>query len=91
MFSKQVSFNWGRNVQGVKVGFGGAVTSVGAIQVGLSVDRRVSENVKLGLGVDVAPTGAIMAKLRCVDFLFPLPFFSFPLRSLFLRFAASTA
>lgn len=42
------------------------MTSVGAVQVGVSVDRRVSENVKLGMGVDVAPNGGTMVKLRFV-------------------------
>ncbi|GAA5895456.1 hypothetical protein JCM6882_006258 [Rhodosporidiobolus microsporus] len=65
LFSKQVSVNWGRTVLGgVKVTLGGAVTSVGALTVGVGADRRVTENVKVGMGVDVAPNGSMTVKFR---------------------------
>ncbi|GAA5826819.1 hypothetical protein JCM11251_002905 [Rhodosporidiobolus azoricus] len=65
MFSKQVSVNWGKTVLGgVKVTVGGAVTSVGAVTVGVGADRRVTDNVKIGMGVDVEPSGAMTVKFR---------------------------
>ncbi|GAA6024573.1 hypothetical protein JCM10207_008657 [Rhodosporidiobolus poonsookiae] len=65
VFSKQVSVNYGKTVLGgVKLNLGGAVTSVGALTVGISADRRVTENVKVGVGLDMAPNGAMTVKLR---------------------------
>ncbi|GAA6043498.1 hypothetical protein JCM8097_002241 [Rhodosporidiobolus ruineniae] len=65
VFTKQVAVNWGRTVLGgVKFTAGAAVTSAGAMTVGLSADRRVAENVKIGMGVDVSPNGAMQVKFR---------------------------
>lgn len=67
MFVKQVSVSWGRTVLGgFKVGVQGVVTNVGAASVGVSADRRVTENCKAGMGLEVAANGAMTVKLRCV-------------------------
>lgn len=67
MFVKQVSLSWGRTVLGgFKVGVQGVVTNVGAASVGVSADRRVTENCKAGMGLEVAANGAMTVKLRCV-------------------------
>ncbi|BGP19685.1 hypothetical protein JCM10213_001861 [Rhodosporidiobolus nylandii] len=65
VFSKQLSVNYGTTVLGgFKVSAGGVVTSVGAFSVALSADRRVTENVKAGMGVEMQPNGALTVKLR---------------------------
>ncbi|GAA5899534.1 hypothetical protein JCM8208_000584 [Rhodotorula glutinis] len=65
MFVKQVSVSWGRTVLGgFKVGVQGVVTNVGAASVGVSADRRVTENCKAGMGLEVAANGAMTVKLR---------------------------
>ncbi|BGP51247.1 hypothetical protein JCM10450v2_007176 [Rhodotorula kratochvilovae] len=65
VFVKQVSVNWGRTVLGgFKVAVGGVVTTAGAASVGVSADRRVTENCKAGMGLDVAANGSMTVKLR---------------------------
>ncbi|GAA6049156.1 hypothetical protein JCM3770_003282 [Rhodotorula araucariae] len=65
VFVKQVSVNWGRTVLGgFKVAVGGVVTSTAAASVGISADRRVTENCKAGMGLDVAANGSMTVKLR---------------------------
>ncbi|BGP02996.1 hypothetical protein RTG_02948 [Rhodotorula toruloides ATCC 204091] len=65
MFVKQVSVNWARTVLGgVKLSLGGAMTNVGAASVSINADRRVTENVKAGMGLEVAANGAMTVKLR---------------------------
>jgi len=51
-------------LSGFKVGLNGVVTSTGAVSVGWNIDRRVTENVKTGLGLDVGVNGAMTLKLR---------------------------
>ncbi|GAA5870357.1 hypothetical protein JCM8547_006613 [Rhodosporidiobolus lusitaniae] len=65
VFSRQVSVNWGKTVgAGVKVTVGGVVTSAGAMSLAVGADRRVTENWKVGGGLDVAANGAMLVKLR---------------------------
>ncbi|GAA5990710.1 hypothetical protein JCM11641_008472 [Rhodosporidiobolus odoratus] len=65
LFSKQLSVNYAKTVLGgFKVSFGGAVTSAGAASLGINADRRVTENVKAGMGVEMSANGALTVKLR---------------------------
>ncbi|GAA5899937.1 J domain-containing protein [Sporobolomyces salmoneus] len=65
VFTQQLSGGWGTTVlSGFKVGLNGVVTSTGAMSVGWNVDRRVTENVKTGLGLDVGVNGAMTLKIR---------------------------
>ncbi|GAA5881824.1 hypothetical protein JCM16303_006467 [Sporobolomyces ruberrimus] len=65
VFTQQLSGGWGTTVlSGFKVGLNGVVTSTGAVSVGWSVDRRITENVKTGLGLDVGVNGAMTLKIR---------------------------
>ncbi|GAA6008078.1 hypothetical protein JCM11491_001873 [Sporobolomyces phaffii] len=65
VFTQQLSGGWGTTVlSGFKVGINGVVTSTGAISIGWNVDRRITENVKTGLGLDVGVNGAMTLKLR---------------------------
>lgn len=67
VFTQQLSGGWGTTVlSGFKVGLNGVVTSTGAVSVGWSVDRRITENVKTGLGLDVGVNGAMTLKIRYV-------------------------
>lgn len=68
VFVRQVSLSWARTVLGgFKVGVQGVVTNVGAASVGISADRRVTDNCKAGMGLEVAANGAMTVKLRCVS------------------------
>ncbi|TNY23815.1 hypothetical protein DMC30DRAFT_439588 [Rhodotorula diobovata] len=65
VFVRQVSLSWARTVLGgFKVGVQGVVTNVGAASVGISADRRVTDNCKAGMGLEVAANGAMTVKLR---------------------------
>ncbi|GAA6064253.1 hypothetical protein JCM10212_006402 [Sporobolomyces blumeae] len=67
VFTQTLSAGWGTTVlSGFKVGLNGAVTSTGAMSVGWNVDRRVTENVKAGMGLEVAANGAMTVKLRFI-------------------------
>ena len=67
VFTQQLTAGWGTTVlSGFRIGLNGVVTSTGAMSVGWSVDRRITENVKGGLGLDVAVNGAMTLKLRYV-------------------------
>lgn len=65
VFTQQLSGGWGTTVlSGFKIGLNGVVTSTGAMSVGWNVDRRITENVKTGLGLDVGVNGAMTFKIR---------------------------
>ncbi|GAA5945002.1 J domain-containing protein [Sporobolomyces koalae] len=65
VFTQQLSTGWGTTVlSGFKLGVNAVVTSTGAMSVGWTVDRRITENVKTGLGLDVAVNGAMTLKIR---------------------------
>ncbi|GAA5865759.1 hypothetical protein JCM1840_003250 [Sporobolomyces johnsonii] len=65
VFTQQLSTSWGKTVLGgVKLNVFGVVTNTGAASVGWSADRRVTENVKAGMGVEVAVNGSMTFKLR---------------------------
>ncbi|GAA5995264.1 J domain-containing protein [Rhodotorula paludigena] len=65
VFAKQVSVNYGRTVLGgFKVSIGGVVTNVGAASLGINADRRVTENCRAGMGLDIAANGSMTVKLR---------------------------
>lgn len=69
VFVKQVAVSYGRTVLGgVRVELAGVVTNVGATSVSISADRRITENVKAGMGLEVAASGAMTVKLRCACF-----------------------
>lgn len=66
VFVKQVAVSYGRTVLGgVRLELAGVVTNVGATSVSISADRRITENVKAGMGLEVAASGAMTVKLRC--------------------------
>lgn len=66
VFVKQLAVSYGRTVLGgVRVELAGVVTNVGATSVSISADRRITENVKAGMGLEVAASGAMTVKLRC--------------------------
>lgn len=65
VFTQQLTAGWDTTVlSGFRIGLNGVVTSTGAASVGWSVDRRITENVKGGLGLEVAVNGAMTLKLR---------------------------
>ncbi|GAA5984771.1 hypothetical protein JCM10908_003497 [Rhodotorula pacifica] len=65
VFVKQVAVSYGRTVLGgVRVELAGVVTNVGATSVSISADRRITENIKAGMGLEVAASGAMTVKLR---------------------------
>ncbi|CEQ39371.1 SPOSA6832_00882, partial [Sporobolomyces salmonicolor] len=65
VFTQQLSTSWGKTVLGgVKLNVFGVVTNTGAASVGWSADRRITENVKAGMGVEVAVNGSMTFKLR---------------------------
>ncbi|GAA5954100.1 hypothetical protein JCM3765_005290 [Sporobolomyces pararoseus] len=67
VFTQQLSGGWGTTVlSGFRIGLNGVVTSTGAVSLGWNVDRRVTENVKTGLGLDVGVNGAMTLKLRII-------------------------
>lgn len=51
---------------GVKVQVGGVVTSQGAVSTFVSGDRRLTETLRGGLTLDLAVSGIMTVKLRCV-------------------------
>lgn len=76
VFVKQVAISYGRTVLGgVRLELAGVVTNVGATSVSISADRRVTENIKAGMGVEVAASGAMTVKLRRVDSCLPCSIF----------------
>ena len=69
VFVKQVAVSYGRTVLGgIRVELAGVVTNVGATSISISADRRITENVKAGMGLEVAASGAMTVKLRCACF-----------------------
>ena len=65
----QVSADWGRTVLGgVKVRVGGAVTTQGTMSTYVTGDRKVTENTKAGLTLDLASNGVMTVKVRSVAF-----------------------
>lgn len=68
VFVKQAAVTYGCTVLGgVRLELAGVVTNVGATSVSVSADRRITENVKAGMGLEVAASGAMTVKLRCVS------------------------
>lgn len=62
---QQVSATYSRTVLGgVKLATGGVVSSQGAVSVFVAGDRRLTENVRGGMTLDLGVSGTMTVKLR---------------------------
>ncbi|ORY73064.1 hypothetical protein BCR35DRAFT_293884 [Leucosporidium creatinivorum] len=65
VFAQQVSASYSQTMLGgVKVVLGGVVTSQGAVSTFVSGDRRVTENVRAGMTLDMGVSGVMTVKVR---------------------------
>lgn len=67
LLGAQISTDYGRTVLGgVKVRVGGAVTSTGTFSTYVSGERRVTENTRAGMTLDLGANGVMTVKFRYV-------------------------
>ncbi|SCV69184.1 BQ2448_2204 [Microbotryum intermedium] len=67
MFGSSLSGEWGRvMLGGVKVSVGGALSTQGTMSTFVSGDRRVTEDVRAGMTLDLGMNGVMTVKLRWV-------------------------
>lgn len=68
VFAQQISASYSQTMLGgVKVVLGGVVTSQGMVSTFVSGDRRITENVRAGMTLDMGVSGVMTVKVRCVN------------------------